>query len=147
MVMLNGPDTRPPVRLEPRPTGPNPLLSTIIAAVVLCSILTTTFTAGRLFTKRFISKYEFEDCECRYFTMNRNGLILMNFVDMLLVVWVSTRSTTSFVFPKKSIINAKQVASIVFSSVLLAAGRNGLGHHVWDLRGTQHIDLDQVSRC
>ena len=44
-------------------TSPNTLFPSILATVLLCSILTTLFTAARLTTKRLISTYDVEDCE------------------------------------------------------------------------------------
>ena len=44
-------------------TSPNTLFPSILATVLLCSILTTLFTAARLTTKRLISTYDAEDCE------------------------------------------------------------------------------------
>lgn len=42
--------------------------------------------------------------------------------------------------------NAKQVAGIAFDFVLLSAGLAGLGYHVWYLRESQLVKLDQVRR-
>lgn len=48
---------------EPRMGSPNPMYPTTLVTVLLCSILTTIFTAARLITKRLMSKYNIEDCE------------------------------------------------------------------------------------
>lgn len=72
--------------------------------------------------------------------------MLIGFIDTLFLAWVSLRYTADSVFPEKGTINAKQVASIAFNSVLIDAGRDGFGHHVWDLPEIQRIDLDRVSR-
>lgn len=42
----------------------NPNYTVILVSVILCSILTTTFTAARLTTKHLVSKLNLEDCEC-----------------------------------------------------------------------------------
>ncbi len=47
----------------PKIRSPNPLYPTTLVTVLLCSILTTIFTAARLITKRLMSKYNIEDCE------------------------------------------------------------------------------------
>lgn len=73
MVIVTGMESRPPARPEPGPIGSNPLFSIVIAAVVLCSIFTTVFTAGRLVTKRFVSKFEADDCECQFFHKESQG--------------------------------------------------------------------------
>ena len=53
------------LRSESGPDESNTLYPVILATVVLCSILTTVLTAARLITKRFISPYSLEDCECQ----------------------------------------------------------------------------------
>lgn len=41
----------------------SPLLPAILAAVILCSVLTTVFTAARLTIKRLSAAYDLCDCE------------------------------------------------------------------------------------
>ncbi|CAF9928118.1 hypothetical protein IMSHALPRED_007390 [Imshaugia aleurites] len=61
MVMIAKPaNTRPP-RSEQGLNELNPLYPSILATVVLCSILTTIFAAARLIAKRLISAYNIED--------------------------------------------------------------------------------------
>lgn len=64
MVMIVKPGNTIPIRSERGPNESNPLYSSILVAVILCSILTTIFTAARLITKRLVSTYGPEDCEC-----------------------------------------------------------------------------------
>lgn len=54
----------PPSGQKPNFHISNPIYPFILMSVVLCSILTTVFTAARLATKHLISKLDLEDCEC-----------------------------------------------------------------------------------
>ena len=54
-----------PSESEPYYGNPNPLYGFTLVTVILCSSLTTIFTAARLVTKRLTAKYGIEDCECR----------------------------------------------------------------------------------
>lgn len=62
MDISNLPAGPPPPGGQPNFDAPNPLYSIILATVVLASILTTFFTAARLFTKQLVSNYNVEDC-------------------------------------------------------------------------------------
>lgn len=62
MVMTTSPGHKPLLRLESGPNESNTMYPVILATVVLCSTLTTIFTAARLITKHFISAYNLEDC-------------------------------------------------------------------------------------
>lgn len=90
MVMIAKPaNTRPP-RSEQGLNELNPLYPSILATVVLCSILTTIFAAARLIAKRLISAYNIEDCECqRTSPSTRQATDMMVQPDMLMVAWVS----------------------------------------------------------
>lgn len=61
--------------------SPNTLFPSILATVILCSSLTTLFTAARLTTKRLVSTYDVEDCE---FQLNQR-LIEIEFLTRSLV--------------------------------------------------------------
>ena len=54
----------PPPGQEPDFDASNPIYAFILVSVVLCSILTTLFTAARLTTKHLVSRFHLEDCEC-----------------------------------------------------------------------------------
>ena len=56
---------------EPGFASPNTLFPSILATVLLCGILTTSFTAARLITKRLVSTYDVEDCE---FQLNQHSI-------------------------------------------------------------------------
>jgi len=53
----------PPLGLKPDIDSPSPIFPFIVATVVLCSVLTTVFTAARLVTKRLVSECDIEDCK------------------------------------------------------------------------------------
>ncbi len=55
----------PPLGQNPDFNVSNPLYTSILVSVVLCSILITLFTAARLTTKHLVSRLHLEDCECR----------------------------------------------------------------------------------
>ncbi|KAF6234091.1 hypothetical protein HO173_007510 [Letharia columbiana] len=59
--MTASPGHAAPLRPKPGPNGSNTLYPTILATVILCSILTTVFTAARLIAKRLTSTYGLED--------------------------------------------------------------------------------------
>lgn len=63
--MENLPADKPPLGLQPHFDSTNPLFPSLLATVLLCSILTTIFTAARLIAKRLVSTYSVEDCECQ----------------------------------------------------------------------------------
>lgn len=87
--------------LGPMPAfiGPNTLFPPILATVLLCSIVTTFFTAARLTTKRLISKYDVEDCES---WTNHNTVQLLtdarSALDFLIAAWVKFHFTEAFGF-------------------------------------------------
>ena len=54
-----------PLESEPYYGNQNPLYRFALATVILCSSLTTIFTAARLVAKRLTAKYGIEDCERR----------------------------------------------------------------------------------
>ena len=91
MVMTTAPgETRQP-KPGNGPNDTNPLYPAILATVILGSILTTIFTAARLVTKRLISNYDLEDCECRMTSPSTRQAVDMIRSDFLMVAWVSTR--------------------------------------------------------
>ncbi len=96
MVMVTKPGIVSPLRPEPGQNELTSLYPIILATVILCSVLTTVFTAARLFTKRFISNYGPEDCECQmFFPSTRHDANMVIYLDLLMVAWVSTRSAAN----------------------------------------------------
>ncbi len=96
MVMVTKPGIVSPLRPEPGQNEFNSLYPIILATVILCSVLTTVFTAARLFTKRLISSYGPEDCECQMLSLStRHAADMVIYLDLLMVAWVSTRSTAN----------------------------------------------------
>lgn len=63
--MADEPADFPPPGQKPGFNVSNSMYPFILVSVVLCSILTTLFTAARLTTKHIVSRLDLEDCECR----------------------------------------------------------------------------------
>lgn len=123
---------------------PNRLYPVILAAVLLCSILITIFTAARLITIRLVSTYNFDDCELDL--LNLHGQLFADAcinVDFLIVAYVSTQKLPS---ARASLVENKQVFNIAFGFTLLAAGRAGLGQHLANLKVTEFPLLAKVAR-
>lgn len=90
--MTASPGHGTPLRPKPGPNGSNTLYPTILATVILCSILTTVFAAARLIAKRLTSTYGLEDCECQTAPLSisqASNQVLS--LDMLMMAWVTTR--------------------------------------------------------
>ena len=75
----------PPPGQKPDFNVSNPIYTFILVSVVLCSILTTLFTAARLTTKHVVSRLHLEDCGCR----------LDQFITSMLLNDMQPRSTHS----------------------------------------------------
>lgn len=65
MAMITELESTALLRPEPTPNDSNTLYPVILITAILCTILTTAFTAARLIAKRMILAYELEDCECQ----------------------------------------------------------------------------------
>lgn len=61
MAMVTELESTALLKPEPKPNDSNTLYPVILATAILCTILTTAFTAARLIAKRMILAYELED--------------------------------------------------------------------------------------
>lgn len=131
--------------LEPGFLSPNTLYPSILATVLLCSILTTLFTAARLITKRLVSTYDVEDCKFKTRYLRLHSVSdASGCLDFLITAWVRHSLSRGILLSmKENLADSKQVASLAYGLLILVAGLDGLGHHVWD---TTETELPNIPR-
>ena len=78
----------PPPGVTSNFTDPHSLYPYMIGTVVLCSVLTTGFTAARLWTKYLASNLAFEDCKIEQNSVKVERADPYLSVDILRLAWV-----------------------------------------------------------